>query len=163
MIRAPAEMPPDWPAALRCAEARQEPVLVALRHHCDDRGWSLMNMLAGVLGPQGQVNYSLQHPGVIKAWHRHERQTDCWICVHGHLKAGVHRESDGATWSAVIGQARPAVLIIPAPLWHGAATVGAEPAGLVYYVSRAYDPANPDEIRRAWDSVPGFTWGTEHR
>lgn len=163
MIKAPAEFDGSFADALGRAESKHEPVFVPLRHHCDDRGWSLMNLLTGVLGPAGQINYSLQHPGVVKAWHRHDHQTDCWICVSGHVKAGVHRESDGASWSTVLGEARPGVLFIPPPLWHGAATIGAEPAALLYYVTRAYDAKKPDEIRRPWDSVPGFSWTVEHR
>ena len=63
----------------------------------------------------------------------------------------------------VLGEKQPGVLIIPPDLWHGATTVGTEQAGLLYYVTTAYDPQNPDEQRRAWDSVPGFDWTTENR
>ncbi len=153
----------SWPQAQKIAESEAEPVFVACHHHCDDRGWSLMNLLAGAMAPQGQLNFSVQYPGVVKAWHRHQRQTDFWVCTLGHLRAGVHREDDGQSWMIVIGEKRPGVLIIPAGLWHGAATVGAEPAGLLYYVTATYEPKNPDEQRRAWDSVPGFDWMTENR
>jgi dTDP-4-dehydrorhamnose 3,5-epimerase len=102
------------------------------------------------------------HPGVVKAWHRHREQTDFWLALEGHLKAGVHRD-DGRTWQAVVGRMRPGVLIVPPPLWHGAATVGNEPCGLFYYVTRAYDPKSPDEERRPFDAVEGFPWGVEHK
>ena len=36
------------------------------------------------------------------------------------------------------------------------------PAGLLYYVSHAYNPKQPDEQRRPHDSVPGFPWGVRH-
>lgn len=162
-VLAPRELAVPWREALRRAEEALEPVLVPCRHHCDDRGWSLMNLLAGAMSEHGQINYSVQYPGVVKAWHRHERQADFWVCVQGHVKTGAYRESDGALWTAVIGEKRPGVLIIPAPLWHGAATVGSVPAALLYYVTRAFDPANPDEMRRPWDSVPGFDWRVENR
>ena len=61
-----------------------------------------------------------------------------------------------------VARRNPGVLIIPPPLWHGAATVGPESAGLLYYVTHAYDAAHPDEHRRAWDSVEGFPWATRH-
>ncbi|MCH7960822.1 MAG: dTDP-4-dehydrorhamnose 3,5-epimerase family protein [Planctomycetes bacterium] len=139
-----------------------EPVLVTVSVHTDDRGWSYMNLFQGVMSPQGQANYSVQHPGVIKAWHRHRDQTDFWLCVSGHIKVGVHRDDD-TSWMAVVGEKRPGVVVIPPPLWHGAATVGHVPAGLLYYVTHAYDPAHPDEERRAFDSVPGFPWHAQHR
>ena len=52
--------------------------------------------------------------------------------------------------------------MIPPGLWHGATTVGATPAGLLYYVTHAYDQNEPDEERRPHDSVDGFPWATQH-
>lgn len=150
-------------AAHRLALERGEPVFVPAKYHVDDRGSSLMNLLTGVLSPQGQVNFSSQNPGVIKAWHRHARQTDFWLCLQGHLQAGVHREGDSQSWTLVVGERNPGIVIVPPSLWHGAATIGHVPAGLLYYVTHAYDPKNPDEQRRAYDSVAGFAWGTRHR
>lgn len=159
--------PKHWPdadvaSALAHAQRVGEPVFVPAQHFTDDRGWSLMNQMRGVLSPQGQINFSVQYPGVIKAWHRHALQTDLWMCLTGHIKVGVHRESDGVSWLLVTGEKKPGVVVIPPPLWHGAATVGDAPAGLLYYVTHAYDPAKPDEDRRAFDSVVGFPWHVRH-
>ncbi len=151
------------PDAWALAKAELEPVFVPIKPYCDDRGWSYMNQMQGVMTAEGQINFSLQYPGVIKAWHRHKHQTDFWMCLHGHLKVGVYRQDDHRAWTVVTGQMRPGVVIIPPPLWHGAATVGDQPAGLLYYVTRAFDPANPDEERRAFDSVVGFPWAPQHR
>lgn len=149
--------------ALQHAQELVEPVIVPVPVYTDDRGWSFMNQFQGVLGPQGQINFSLQHPGVVKAWHRHAKQTDLWLCLHGHLKVGVHRDRDDRSWMIVIGEMRPAIVVIPPTLWHGAATVGPTPAGLLYYVTHAFDPAKPDEERRAFDSVAGFPWDVQFR
>jgi dTDP-4-dehydrorhamnose 3,5-epimerase len=150
------------PAAFALAVENLEPVFVPASVYADDRGWSLMNQLKGVMGPEGQVNFSVQYPGVVKAWHRHRAQTDFWIGLTGHLKAGVHRESDGQSWLLVIGEKRPGVLVIPRTLWHGAATVGDVPCGLLYYVTHSYNAAKPDEERRAYDSIGGFPWHVRH-
>jgi len=139
-----------------------EPVLVPIRAHADDRGWSYMNLMVGVLGG-GQINVSTQHPGVVKAWHRHQKQTDFWVAIGGHLKVGVWREDDGACWHAVIGDRRPAIVVIPPSLWHGAATVGPDPATLLYYVNEVFDPEHPDEERRPHDALAGFPWAVQHR
>jgi dTDP-4-dehydrorhamnose 3,5-epimerase len=161
-ISSPRVMEGDFVAAHQAALAEVEPIFVPARHFTDDRGWSLINLLQGILSPQGQVNYSVMYPGVVKAWHRHRKQTDFWVVLNGHLKMGMHRESDGKTWLAVGGEKRPGVLIIPPSLWHGAATVGPDPAGLLYYVTHAYEPKAPDEDRRAYDSIAGFPWGVRH-
>ena len=152
----------DICAALELAKAEREPIFLPVSIFSDDRGWSMMNLLRGVLGPNGQINYSLMYPGVIKAWHSHQRQSDFWLSVMGHVKAGVHREDDGQTWMAILGEQSPGIMIIPPKLWHGAATVGHQPAGLLYYVTERYNPEQPDEQRRPFDSINGFFWGVGH-
>ena len=108
--------------------------------------------------------HQLQLKGVTKTVRKYElRQTDFWLCLHGHLKVGVYDEQTNKTWVSVMGEKRPGVMVIPPPLWHGTATVGCEPAGLLYYVTHQYDPAAPDEDRRDFDSVPGFPWETQHK
>ncbi|MFY7895299.1 MAG: hypothetical protein ACOVP8_03620 [Phycisphaerales bacterium] len=159
--------PKIWPngdlaAAHEHAKANNEPVFVPAQLFTDDRGWSMMNQMQGVMGPQGQINFSVQYPGVVKAWHRHALQTDFWICLQGHIKVGVYRETDNVAWLLVIGEKRPGVMVVPPPLWHGAATCGDTPAGLLYYVTHAYNAAKPDEDRRAHDSVAGFPWHVRH-
>jgi dTDP-4-dehydrorhamnose 3,5-epimerase len=144
-----------------CAE--QEPRFVPATAHVDDRGWSLMNQFQDVLTPEGQVNYSVMFPGIIKAWHRHQHQTDFWLCLHGHLKVGVQRAADDQRWMLVFGEKKPGVVIIPPPLWHGAATVGPDNAGLLYYVTRQYNPQAPDEERRAADALADFPWHVQYR
>ncbi|MFN3193128.1 MAG: hypothetical protein ACE361_21640 [Aureliella sp.] len=149
--------------ARQLADRLNEPVFLPIEGYTDDRGWSYMNQLQGILSPQGQINFSTQYPGVVKAWHRHKLQTDYWICLNGNLKAGIYREEDQRAWSVVFGEKRPGVLIIPPSLWHGAAVVGPESAGLLYYVTHAYNAEQPDEERRSADSVLGFPWGIQHR
>ena len=34
----------------------------------------------------GQVYMTTNFPGVVKAWHYHQKQTDCVTCVHGTIK-----------------------------------------------------------------------------
>lgn len=151
-----------WTGAAELALEEREPVFVPIKAHVDDRGWSLMNLMVGVLDKQGQINFSLQYPGAIKAWHRHQLQTDFWTCAVGHLKAGIFRESDGRAWVQVMGEHKPGVLVIPPPLWHGATAVGPTSAGLLYYVTHAYNAEAPDEQRRAHDSIEGFPWEVRH-
>ncbi len=145
------------------AKSTNIPQFVPTSHFTDDRGWSLMNQMQGIMSDQGQVNFSVQYPGVIKAWHRHSLQTDFWMGLVGHLKVGVYDQETQSAWSIVIGEKRPGTVIIPPPLWHGAATVGHQPAGLLYYVTHTYNPAEPDEERAAHDAFPGFPWHVEHK
>ena len=149
--------------AHKIATDSNTPIFVPSQHFADDRGWSMMNQLQGVMSDQGQVNFSIQYPGVVKAWHRHALQTDFWIGLLGHLKVGIYDQDNDQAWSMVIGEKKPGTLIIPPPLWHGAATVGPTQAGLLYYVTHSYNPQKPDEERTTPDAFPGFPWGVEHK
>lgn len=162
-VEAVREFAGSFVDAWQDARGAREPRFVPVKPFADDRGWSLMNLMQGVMSDQGQVNYSLMYPGVIKAWHRHHVQTDFWMCPQGHIKVGVYDEEAGRAWQVVIGQMRPGVLVIPPPLWHGGATAGHEAAGLLYYVTHAYNAQQPDEDRRAYDSVEGFPWQVQHK
>ena len=162
-IKTPERFEGSLVEAFARARERTEPMFVPAQFFADDRGWSLMNQMQGVLRPEGQINFSTQYPGVIKAWHRHRKQTDFWMCLTGHLKVGIHDSDRDQSWMVVIGEKRPGTVVIPPPLWHGAATVGPTPAGLLYFVTHAYDPASPDEERCAPDAFAGFPWEVEHK
>ena len=149
--------------ALARAEQEQAPIFRPTPSYVDDRGWSLMNLMQGVLNNQGQINVSGVNTGVVKAWHRHQNQTDLWVCISGHIRVGVYRESDNTLWQIVTGERRPGVVIIPPTLWHGVGCVGDSGAIMFYYVTKQYDPNSPDEERRAFDSVDGFDWQVGHR
>ncbi len=60
----------------------------------DDRGFSYMDIFSGT-SMEGQVNYSVVNPGVIKAWHRHKHQTDYWMIVSGDAKIGLYDQDKG--------------------------------------------------------------------
>ncbi|MEW6249152.1 MAG: hypothetical protein AB1716_00770 [Planctomycetota bacterium] len=156
--------------------------------YADDRGYSWMSLFDHVPAIPGQVNASTMYPHAVKAWHRHRAQDDYWTVLRGALKIGLfNTESEartaelrlagpapGADRSAVIevaagagravylGAARPGVLRIPAGLWHGGVALGGEAALLLYYVTRKYDPQEPDEERAAWDQF-AFQWCPEFK
>ena len=150
-------------AAHAAATGDGKPLLVSTPVYADDRGWSLMNLFQRVLTSDGQVNYSTMYPYVVKAWHRHQHQTDFWLCLHGHIKIGLYDQSTDTAWQAIIGEKRFGIVIIPPLLWHGLATVGPTSAGLLYYVTQAYNPTAPDEERREYDSIADFPWDVQHQ
>ena len=93
-IRTPRTFRGPWTEAHDLAMAECEPVFVPVMPFADDRGWSLMNLLAGAMSDQGQLNVYIQYPGVIQAWHRHDHQTDFGSCSVVHLTTGVSLGSD---------------------------------------------------------------------
>ena len=156
--------------------------------HCDDRGRSLLSIYDHLPELPGQFNASILYAGVIKAWHRHRLQTDHWTVPAGNLKVGLfnaeaaplvaelvlagptpgseRRQSctvaPNSGYTLYLGEHRPGVLSIPPGLWHGGVATGGRDAVLLYYVTRKYDPANPDEERRDWNAFP-FAWEVEFK
>tara|TARA_R110001583_G_scaffold9651_12_gene45544 strand:+ start:4495 stop:5001 length:507 start_codon:yes stop_codon:yes gene_type:complete len=114
--------------------------------------------------PDFQVNYSILHPGVIKAWHRHKYQDDYFCVLHGNAQVGIFSEElseDGKLRGPekhFIGETNPAIIHIKAGEWHGLTAVGNEPVGLLYLVTRKYDPQNPDEERAACENFAPEGW-----
>lgn len=146
----PGATPADLLAACRRESA---PGLLPLTPFVDDRGVSLFGLMDGLLSG-GQINVTTQYPGVTRAWHRHARQTDFWCVVSGMMKVGVMSDDGSRRWLAVIGEHRPALVVIPPGLWHGAATVGPTSATLLYYVDSRYNASAPDEQRQP----PQWQW-----
>jgi len=142
-----------------------------LVRHLDDRGY-VMEILRGddeLFRQFGQVYVSTCHPGVVKAWHCHRKQTDNFCVVKGNAKIGLYDDRDGSptrgqTMSLVIGELNPVLLQIPPLVWHGQTCVGAETSYLLNIPTEPYNAANPDELRRdAFDPEIDFQWLPESR
>lgn len=113
-----------------------------------------------------QMNFTVAHPGVIKAFHFHKKQSDLWFCVSGNLQAVLFdRRKDsptfGETQKIILGEHHSAAILIPPEVAHGYRVLGEKPTGLIYLVDQEYDATNPDEGRIAHDDPEiGFNWQT---
>lgn len=125
---------------------------------CDARGWSVNDIYHMVPKEQRcQVNYSILHPGVVKAWHRHKNQDDYFFVIKGMAQVGIYSDENGAE-KHFIGEHNPQVIHIKAGEWHGLTPIGTEPVGLLYFVTNNYNPDLPDEQRTEFDSFVGIDW-----
>ena len=110
----------------------------------------------------GQFSHSLMYPGVIKAWHIHEKQVDWWYVVSGVLKVALNdRREDSSTFRQasefLMGDNQLArVLKIPPGVAHGCKCVSG-PAHLLYITSRVYDPKDEGRIPHD-DADIGYDW-----
>ena len=142
-----------------------------LTRHVDDRGY-LMEVLRDddeEFIKFGQVYVALQYPGVVKAWHCHERQHDNMCVIKGAMKVGLSdQRPDSPTrgereWH-VIGEHNPTLVQIPPGVWHGVTVVGPETALMINIPTEHYDRDRPDELRRdAFDPELGDNWLPRHR
>jgi dTDP-4-dehydrorhamnose 3,5-epimerase len=99
-----------------------------------------------------QANMSLSYPGMVRAWHRHERgQVDHFLVVRGALKICAYDDDTRELDEIISAGDNPQMVRMPGHYWHGFGVVGNEQATLIYFVNRLYDYTSPDEERRPWN------------
>lgn len=104
-----------------------------------------------------QVNVSYSYPGMIRAWHRHQKgQVDYFITIKGATKICAYDDDKSSSTQGELDQIissgeKIQCVRIPGFYYHGFKSVGFEPALVVYLTTRLYDYKNPDEERRPWN------------
>jgi len=151
------------------AGVRVEPIAV----WPDDRGHFMeilrvgQGLASGFQPATSQVSGTLTHMGVVKAFHYHLRQFDCWTVVSGMLQvalADMRKESRtfGQRNTLYVGSMRPWQVLIPPGVAHGYKVIGCESAMLVYVTSRFYDRS--DELRVPYnDPRLAYDWETQFK
>ena len=106
-----------------------------------------------------QMNFSKSKPGVIRAWHKHNRnQIDYFLVQKGKVRICVY---DGNKKSNTFGKLveidvngnLPKIIKVPGHFWHGTKNIGTEISETVYFLTNLYDYNNPDEERMNWDDL----------
>lgn len=139
----------------------------------DDRGFFLevqragQGLVAEFAKDSTQISAALNYPGIIKAFHFHRHQTDCWTPVMSMLQVAlIDLRPDSPTFGArntiYAGSLRPWQILIPPGVAHGYKVVGDRPSLLIYATDRFYNPA--DEGRIPYND-PGlnYDWETQHK
>jgi dTDP-4-dehydrorhamnose 3,5-epimerase len=132
----------------------------------DERGW-LMEILRNddqdLFTRFGQVYLSATYPGVVKAWHYHERQTDTFACVAGMVKlvlADTREDSPtrGLFNEFFLGVHNPVLVQVPNLVYHGWKCISLEPALVINVPDEPYNRAQPDERRLAPHGTLAYDW-----
>ena len=71
-----------------------------------------------------QVSATLTNPGVVKAFHHHLRQYDCWTVVKGMLQVALvdlrtASPTFGRRNTMYVGELRPWQILVPPGVAHG--------------------------------------------
>lgn len=142
-----------------------------LTPRADERGF-LMELLRSddaIFTKFGQCYVSMNYPGVVRAWHWHEKQDDFFVVVKGMIKVGLYDMREGSPTRGeanefYLGQNNNIMLKIPVGVVHGYKTVGTEPSLLINFPSEVYNPEEPDEYRLPWDTdqIP-FDWDIQFK
>ena len=147
--------------------------IIPLKKHVDDRGvvMEILRCDDPHFVKFGQVYLSTCDPSpdgsVVKAWHKHEVQWDCFCVIKGKAKIGLHDDRQGSPTrgefqTVILGDDDPSLLQIPPGVWHGQMALGFQPSYLINVTSEPYDRDRPDEQRRPLDAFP-FEWRVQSR
>lgn len=137
--------------------------------HCDDRGFFaelVRDDEPELLSKFGQASWSMSYPGVIKAFHYHEKQDDLWFFPSGNAQVVLYdlREESatkGETDVYYMGEENPILLLIPKGVAHGYRVLGEKPSVIIYFTTESYTVDKPDEKRIEWNSkLINFDWRT---
>ncbi|KAF0817847.1 MULTISPECIES: dTDP-4-dehydrorhamnose 3,5-epimerase family protein [unclassified Cytobacillus] len=140
--------------------------------YCDDRGFFselVRDDEPHLLSKFGQASWSMSYPGVIKAFHYHEKQDDLWFFPSGNAQVVLYdlrkdSSTHGKTDVYYMGEENPIMLLIPKGVAHGYRVLGQKPATIIYFTTESYNPNAPDEKRLAWDDAGiNFNWETSFR
>ena len=120
----------------------------------DDRGW-LMELLRcddELFIKFGQVYVTAAYPGVVKAWHCHEKQYDHLAVLSEMAKVVLYDgREDSATHGEVneffVGTHQRLLIRIPPLVWHGFKCLGDREVLILNCPSEPYNHAQPDELR----------------
>ncbi len=136
-------------------------VLKELVTHVDERGFfrEVIRESDEFFDHFGQWSHSLMYPGVAKAWHIHQRQTDWWYVI-GSLKVALYdmREDSptrGQLMEFLLGDGKPGCLKIPPGVAHGCRALAL--THLLYITSNVYAPDDEGRISHD-DPTIGYDW-----
>ena len=130
--------------------------------HIDDRAERYLDVFddsfTGKDSMKGQINISyVNSTKHIVAWHKHEKQTDFWVCIKGSFKVGL--STGEKTEFLYITEREQRVIKIPPGVYHGYQAL--EPNSIMlYYLSEKYDPS--DEFKAKVGDF-GEEWETENK
>jgi len=100
----------------------------------------------------GQVYMTTTYPGVVKAWHKHEKQADNIVCVAGMIRMALYDGRPGSpTFQEInefyLGVHNPTLVQVPPGVLHGWTGVSLEEAVIINIPTEPYDREHPDEQR----------------
>lgn len=153
------------------AVARSRPFIEGVRRKTlrtvpDERGW-LMEILrsddAELFTKFGQVYVSATYPGVVKAWHYHQRQIDNFACVAGMVKLVLidtrpGSPTEGTVNEFFLGTQNPTLVQVPNLVYHGWKNVGPDVALVVNVPTELYHYDDPDEYRIEPHGTLPYDW-----
>jgi dTDP-4-dehydrorhamnose 3,5-epimerase len=140
-----------------------------LRQIVDERG-KIMHMLRAS-DPHfiafGEIYFSWVNPGIVKAWHLHDRMILNYAVPVGAIKLVLFDDraespTRGEIQEFYLGRDNYCLVTIPPLVWNGFKGIGIEPAMVANCANIPHDPL---EIHRRdpLDPAIPYDWGVKHR
>jgi dTDP-4-dehydrorhamnose 3,5-epimerase len=114
--------------------------------------------------PVAQIYQSRLYPGAIGAWSCHIKNVDRLFINQGNVKLVLFDGRENSpTFRRInefhVGDARPAMMVIPIGVWHGLQNLGAADALMLNFPTRSYNYEDPDHYRLPFDTpeIP-YSW-----
>jgi dTDP-4-dehydrorhamnose 3,5-epimerase len=157
----------------REAEAARGPIdgvsVRPLRQIADERG-AVLHMLRADdphFREFGEIYFSLVYPGVVKAWHIHDRMTLNYAVPVGMVKLALYDERDGSPtrgnlMEVVTGERSYQLVTVPPGVWNGFKGIGSAPALVANCSSIPHDPAEIHRVDPLRSHIP-YDWMAVHR
>ncbi len=132
----------------------------------DDRG-RLMEILRSddkIFKKFGQVYMTTAYPGVVKAWHFHQKQDDNFACVYGKIRLALYdARKNSPTYKEVnefiLSTDDPILVTIPRMVYHGFKGIADCESIVINTPTLPYDYKKPDEERLdAYDNEINYDW-----
>ena len=115
----------------------------------------------------GEIYFSCIYPGVVKAWHLHNRMTLNYAVVDGNIKLVLYdqrsdSETKGQIQEIVFGQINYQLVRVPPGVVNGFTAVGGQAAIVANCASTPHDPAEMTRIEVSSSKIP-YDWTLKHR
>ncbi len=112
----------------------------------------------------GQVYMTTAYPGVVKAWHYHEKQDDNFTCVSGKIRLALYDPRVKSPTYKEINEFMlsiddPILVTIPKKVYHGFKGIAGHESIVINTPTLPYNYKKPDEFRLdAYDNDIDYDW-----
>jgi dTDP-4-dehydrorhamnose 3,5-epimerase len=142
--------------------------VIPLRKIPDERG-TVMHMLRADdahFEQFGEIYFSTAYPGVIKAWHVHERMTLNYAVVVGRIKLVLYDSrpdspTRGELQELFIGEDNYALVKVPPHVYNGWKCMGTGPAMVANCATEPHDPTEISRLDPFTKEIP-YDWSLKH-
>lgn len=140
-------------------------VLVEKLQNIEDRRGKVMHMIrrdSPLFTAFGEIYFSTVNSGVVKAWRKHSKMTQCFAVPVGKIKLVIFDDKEGSStkgniWEMETGEDNYCLVKIPPMLWYGFKGMSGIPALIANCTDMPHDPS---EITRAdpSDAAIPYVW-----